>query len=278
MSLSSSVHAHETLNSAFTSEVAQDIQNNFAEKISSVSNSNNQDDSILSARDEKVMMKALYLGIEGPLSLAGVHISEQSFYSKVGGLLVKGAKFGAIPAAITIGFFRSADLIVGKTYATEMNFYLDQGNLKVSTYDLNTTNVGPIADLVVGYYVALCFGSCTGKEASGLYVDVNADVIYGAGANIYIEVGVDTSDFYQAKKDGKSYSLSNLYKTKTVYIGAGINIGEGWGYAMGFSKYTLKSDQLIVDLYALMNQQNFRTNVKSAFNDAHLFKSAPRLP
>ena len=182
-----------------------------------------------------------------------------------------------MPAAITIGFYRRADLVVGKTAATEMNFYLEQGKLKVSTYDLDTFNVGPIADATFGYYVALCFGACTGGDAVGTYVGVDPDVIFGVGGNIYVEVGVDTTDLYRAKKTGATYSMANLYQTKAVYIGAGIDFGLGGGYSMGFTRYSLTSDREIVDLYSIMNQPDFNANVKAAFAHARLFKSAPRL-
>ena len=278
LSFAGSANAREELSLEFKNELSEDIQNNFADKLSDASLSNHSNHASLSAKDQKAMFKALYAGIEGPLSLVGVRISEQSFYSKFGNLLVKGAQFGAMPSAITIGWFSRADLVVGKSYGTEMNFYLEKGKLKVSTYDLNTLNIGLTANVSVGYYLALCYGSCTGGDVNGSYIGVDADVVFGAGANIYIEVGVDTTDFYQARKIGQSYKMSELYKTKVVYLGVGVDIGVGASYSLGFSDYEMKSDLEIMDLYEAMSRPSYSTEVKSAFRQANLFKSGPRLP
>lgn len=256
-------------------EIAQDIQANFSSKMLEVAGNTDEDESVLSAKDQKVMLKALYAGVSGPLALAGVHISEQSFYSKVGKLLVKGAKLGVLPSAISIGFFKRADLIIGKSRGTEMNFYLEDGKLRVSTYDLKTLQVGLAASLEIGYYVALCFGSCTGGDANGTYIGLDADVIYGVGANIYVEVGVDTTDYYKAKKIGESYSVSDLYQAKAVYIGAGIEIGIGMGISMGFTEYQMTSDKMLIDLYDVMFKPTFKTDVKAAFDHANMFKTGP---
>ena len=275
--LSVPVQASEVLSEEFKSEIALDLQTNFAQKLQNAASMTTDEESVLSAKDQKIMLKALYTGVEGPLSMAGVHISESQFYSKVGKLLLAGAKYGVMPAAVTIGFFKRAELIVGKTFATELNFYLDQGILKVSTYDLNTLQVGLSASAKLGYYVALCYGACTGGDGKGAYVGVDADVVYGAGANIYIEVGVDTTDFYKARKLSQSYSMSELYEAKAVYIGAGIDVGVGVGFSMGFTNYDLKSDLEIIDLYAIMNKPDFGVRVRQAFNRARLFSAAPRL-
>jgi hypothetical protein len=272
----SNANALVAIDSQHKSEIAADIQNHFSEKVKEVV-SNSEDEPVLSAKDQKVMLKALYAGVSAPLSLAGVHIDEQGFYAKVGTLLVKGAELGVLPSAITIGFFNRADLIVGKSRGTEMNFYLEEGKLKVSSYDLKTLQVGIAASFQVGYYVALCFGSCTGGDAVGTYIGIDADIIFGVGANIYVEVGVDTTDYYKAKKIGQSYSTSELYEAKAVYIGAGFEFGLGMGLSMGFTEYTLMSDQVLIDLYSVMNQPTFKTDVKAAFKRANLFKSGPRL-
>ncbi len=277
MSVAVNAHARELLSPEHEIAIAQDIENNFSEKINEASISAIQNETILAAKDQKVMLKALYAGISGPLSLAGVNIDEHSFYSKVGGLLVKGSRFGVLPSAITIGYFKRADLMVGKSFGTEMNFYLEEGKLKVSTYDLRSLHVGVAANFKIGYYVALCFGSCTGGDAKGTYIGVDADLVYGAGAGVYIEVGVDTTDFYKAKKIGQSYSRGELYQTKVVYIGVGLDIGLGVGLSMGFTEYDLKSDRVIMDLYSEMKRPDFYQDVKAAFDRADLFKSAPRL-
>jgi hypothetical protein len=277
LSLSAPAQSSEALSDDLKNEISKDLQINFAQKIQDAASLNTEEESVLSAKDQKVMMKALYAGVEGPLSLAGVHISEPQFYSKVGKLLLAGAKYGVLPAAITIGFFKRAELIVGKTFATELNFYLDHGVLKVSTYDLNTLQVGLSASAKLGYYVALCYGACTGGDGKGAYVGIDADVVYGAGANIYIEVGVDTTDFYKARKIGQSYSMAELYEAKAVYIGAGIDVGVGVGFSMGFTDYDLKSDREIIDLYAIMDKLDFGARVRQSFNRARLFSTAPRL-
>ncbi len=272
-----SAHAREELTIEFKEEIAEDLQKNFAEKISDLAGTVEENESPLSAKDQKVILRALYAGIQGPLSLAGVQIGEQNFYSKVGGLLLQSSRYGLLPAAITIGWFKRADLVVGKTVGTEMNFYLDQGKLKVSTYDLKTLNVGISASAKIGYYVALCFGVCTGGDAEGTYVGVDADVIFGAGANVYVEVGVDTTDLYKAKKLGESYALSELYEARTIYIGAGIDLGVGGGFSMGFTNYNMTSDVEIMDLYSMVNQPQFGARVRANFDRLKLFKSAPRL-
>lgn len=253
--------------------ISQDLADNFAERMNDVMiSSEEEEDPILKPKDQKVIMKALYAGIAGPLSLSGIYITEKSFYQKVGKLLDAGAKYGAIPAAITVGFFRRADLIVGKTRGVEMNFYLDDGKLRVSTYDLNTLNVGLSANLKVGYYVALCFGACTGGDAQGTYIGVDADVVFGVGANIYIEVGVDTTDYRKAKIAGQDFKMSEFYEAKAVYIGAGIDIGFGGGVSFGFTDYNMTSDNEIIDLYSIMNRPDFSTKVKNAFDRDKIFQ------
>lgn len=269
-------HAAVSFAPQMKAEIAEDLQNNFSQKISQVVEESDEEP-VLSAKDQKVMLKALYAGVSGPLSLAGIHISEQGFYSKVGKLLVKSAEMGVLPSAISIGFFNRADLIVGRTRGTEMNFYLEEGKLKVSSYDLKTLQVGLSASLEIGYYVALCFGACTGGDANGTYIGLDADVIFGVGANIYVEVGVDTTDYYKAKKLGESYSVSELYEAKAVYIGAGFEVGIGAGISMAFTEYQMLSDKVLIDLYSVMNKPTFKADIKAAFNRANIFKSGPRL-
>lgn len=266
----------QVMSNEFKREVAHDIEANFAQKITSLASKDG--DAVLDFRDQKVMMRTLYAGISGPLALAGVQIDSKTFYSKVGSLLHKGAQHGVLPSAITIGWYGRLDLIIGKTRGTEMNFYLEKGKLRVSSYDLKTLNVGVAASAKIGYYVALCFGSCTGGDANGNYVGLDADLVYGLGASVYIEVGVDSTDYYKAKKEAEGYALSEMYDCKAIYIGVGMDMGLSLGFAAGFTDYRMTSDKEIIDLYSILDKPNFNLNVANAFMKADLFKNGPRLP
>jgi len=259
------------------SAIKEDLQQNFADRLTTASLTS-PDETVLSPRDERVMLKALYVGVEGPLSLAGVQINEQKFNREVGRVLMAASRYGVLPNAITIGYYSRAQLIVGKTTGAEFNFYLKDGKLRVSSYDLKALNVGVSAMLKVGFYVSLCFGSCTGGAVNGSYVGMDVDAIFGAGSNFYLEVGVDTTDAIDAFKNHKSYSFSDFYSGKAIYIGTGIDVGIGIGASAFYQSYTMTSDLVLADLYHMIDQPNFDRKMKFAFDRANLFRSAPRLP
>ena len=223
------------------------------------------------------MLKALYAGVEGPLSMAGVKIDEQKFNHQVGRILQASSRYGVLPSAITIGYYSRAQLIVGRTFGSEFNFYLNDGKLKVSTYDLKSINLGASGQLKVGFYVALCFGSCTGGDVNGSYLGVDADLIFGAGSGLYVEVGLDTTDTIKDFKAGRPISASQLYDAKAFYIGAGIDIGIGVGISGFYQSYEMTSDIVIADLDLMMDKPDFNKKMKFAFDRSKIFKSAPRL-
>jgi len=271
-----SAFAHGGLTPEVHDAIKQDLEKNFADRLTSASLTS-PDEQILSTRDERVMLKALYIGVEGPLALAGIQINEEKFNRQVGHVLTAASRYGVLPNAITIGYYSRAQLIVGKTSGAEFNFYLKDGKLRVSSYDLKALNVGISGMLKVGFYVSLCFGSCTGGAANGSYVGMDIDAIFGVGSNFYLEVGVDTTDVIDAFKNHKSYSFSELYSGRAIYIGTGIDIGIGMGTSAFFQSYEMTSDLVIADLYGMIDKPNFDRKLKYAFDRANLFKSAPRL-
>lgn len=256
--------------------ITVDIQNNFAEKITKLTGVEYEENA-LSPRDLAVMLKALYIGVKEPLKLAGVNVSEQQFNKKVGQLLNAASRYGIMPAAITFGYYARAQLGVGKTTGGESNFYLSNGKLKVSTYQLKSISVGG-PQLKAGYYVSLCFGACVGGDAYGSFLGLDVDVLFPTGESIYVEAGVDTTDALKAWKEGSPYSLKDLYGVKAIYIGAGIDIGFGAGLTGFYQTYELMNDIVLIDLYAMMNKPRFDERVKVAFERSKVFKSLPRLP
>ena len=258
------------------SAIKEDLQQNFADRLTTASLTS-PDEPVLSTRDERVMLKALYVGVEGPLSLAGIQINEAKFNSQVGRVLTAASRYGVLPNAITIGYYSRAQLLVGKTTGAEFNFYLKDGKLRVSSYELKALNVGVSAMLKVGFYVSLCFGSCTGGAVNGSYLGMDVDAIFGVGSNFYLEVGLDTTDVIDAFKNHKAYSFSELYAGKAIYLGTGIDIGIGIGTSVFLQSYEMTSDLVLADLYHMIDKPNFNQKMKFAFDRANLFKSAPHL-
>ena len=264
-------------------EIVNDLTQNFSERLQATSSSDSlvtdtQDASpAISARDQRVMLKALYAGVQAPLALAGIQIDEDGFNRYMARILLASAKFGVLPSAITFGYYGRIQLGIGATEGAEFNFYLEQGKLKVSSYDLKAINFGIEAMAKVGFYLALCFGSCTGGDVNGTYLGMDADVIFGAGASVFVEAGIDTTDLLKSRKTGDKYTLADLYNTKAFYIGTGMDVGIGMGASGMFQNYHMTSDVVIADLYSILEEPHFNEKMKFAFNRANLFRSVPLL-
>jgi len=229
----------------------------------------------LSARDMRVVTKAIYAGLEFPLALAGIQMDEQKFDRKVGKILLSAEKYGVMPSAITIGYYDRAQFIVGKTFGVESNFYLSDGKLRVSTYDLKAVNAGATLMFKAGFYIALCFGSCTGGPIDGTFVGSDADLA-GLGADLFIEVGTDTTELMEAVKNNRPYSFEELMAQKAFFIGTGFDMGLGEGISVYYQKYHLKSDIELADLYKMDQEPNFEQKMRILFEHADLFKMLPR--
>ena len=227
-------------------EIRADLNKNLYTRMYEAAATN--EDPPLSAETRAVMARGAYMLINGYLSPVGIHISEYSFTQKVEQILNKVAAMGLYPHAFTVGNIGHLKFGVGAAAGVEFNFYIEKGDLKLASYSIVGGQLGAAAKASDQFYFALCYGSCTGGEASGMYIGADFSADFGIGVDAYVEFGLDFTDAIKSWFRGKSYSMKDLYDSRVVYVGFGFDIGIGVGLSGNVLYYSEMFDKTLAHL------------------------------
>lgn len=208
------------------------------------------EDPPMTAETRKVLSKGAYLMVASALAPHGVYISEHAFTSKIEKILNKMASYGLYPHALTVGYMGRYQAVAGMSLGTQFNFFIDRGELKMSSYTMLGGQLGTAAQAKVQFYAALCFGACYGGEAAGWYVGADVSASLFAGMDVFFEFGIDMTDafkvaFLPASRAPKDFSLKDLYHAHAVYAGVGFDIGVGGGFTFDVIHYTLDFEKTL---------------------------------
>jgi hypothetical protein len=229
---------------AFMQEaVKADLQENTLARVYEAAS--HSDDPPMTAETRKVLSKGAYLMVASALSVHGIYLSEYAFTSKIEKLLDGMASLGLYPHALTVGYMGRYQAGIGMSLGTQFNFFIDKGELRMSSYSMFGGQIGAAAQAKVQFYAALCFGACYGGDAAGWYVGADASASLGAGVDGFFEFGVDTTDAFKqaftpaSKLEDHSYSIRDFYDAHAVYAGVGFDIGVGGGWTFDVIHYRL---------------------------------------
>ena len=216
-------------------EVRADLAAHLEERITQVSKNAELDalvpgavEPAMSAETQAVLLKGAFLSLK---AVAPFQIDEANFDRGMGSVLQFLAKYNAFPKAITVGALARKTMsfdgiAAGGSYGIEGNFYLKNGKLMMSNYRLTGAQLGVgIASSAVEYYAALCFGSCYGGDPDGWYLGFDGSIAGGLGVDLFLEVGVDVSDYFDSLLKGSPPDFKDLYEGKAIYVGFGMETG-----------------------------------------------------
>lgn len=215
--------------------IRQDLAQNTMARMYEAAGSTKEPPMTAATRDK--LAKGAYMLIASHLASQGVHLSERAFTQKVGKMLERMASFGLFPHAFTVGYMARYQVVGGMSLGSQFNFYLDNGELKLSSYTIYGGQVGTAAQAKIQFYAALCFGSCFGGDPNGWYVGTDVSASIGAGIDGFLEFGIDFTDMLHATLNGESYSLKDAWESKAVYAGVGFDIGVGGGWSLDVFHY-----------------------------------------
>lgn len=141
---------------------------------------------------------------------------------------------GIMPDAITIGFMGRCQYLIGGCLAEQINISKNKGKWQISAYTVMGVQAGFTEMLKYEIYIAACYGSCIGVNAEGLFIGLDGMFAYGVGGGMFVDIGVDVSDMFVPPF---VYTVSDLWKFRTVYAGWGLDIGQGNGFSLGAYYY-----------------------------------------
>lgn len=134
------------------------------------------------------------------------------------------------PDAVAVGVVVRCQLVLGVCLGEQINIGKEGKQFVISLYDFYSGQVGFAEYVAAEMYVAFCYGRCNDADAEGWYVSLDGSAAFGAGANVFIEVGSDVTT---------TTDLNSLMKSGVFYIGAGAMGGEGGGVSLGLMRYNL---------------------------------------
>jgi hypothetical protein len=199
----------------------------------------NSEDPPMSAETRRVLAKGAYRVMSSALAVHGIFISEYAFTAKVGKMLDRMASWGLFPQAFTVGYMARYQAGVGGSIGTQFNFYVEKGELKLSSYSMYGVQAGAAAQAKIQFYAGACFGSCFGGEPNGWYVGTDVSASIGAGIDGFLEFGIDFTDALHAITHGEKYTLQDMWESKAVYAGVGFDVGVGGGWALDIFHYRM---------------------------------------
>ncbi len=196
---------------------------------------------------QAVLAEGVYQLISAKIAGRGLHIDRDSFDKNFAGALQFISKLGAFPASIAVGGMASTQVGVGVQTGGEYDLFMSRGKLEATYYNIMGALLGYGAMDKIGFYAALCFGSCTGGSAKGLYVGLDGDLNAGLGLNFFFEIGLDLTDQILAWVHNTDYSMKDLYQSKAVYVGFGFDVGVGAAVSGNVLYYDAQSTTVLAD-------------------------------
>ena len=193
----------------------------------------------MSRETQTVILKGAFLSLK---AAAPFEVSEVDFNRGMAKVLDFLAEHDTFPQAITIGILQrytvGEGFVAGGSVGMEANFYLQKGKLMMTNYTLIGAQAGVgLSTAMSEYYAALCFGSCYGGDPNGWYLGFDGNIAGGLGAGFFFEVGVDVSDYFDSFVSNKSYTLKDMYDARAIYVGFGLELGVGGGFAGNLYRY-----------------------------------------
>jgi hypothetical protein len=223
--------------------VKQDLAENTLARVYEAAG--NTDEPPLSAETRQVLAKGAYMIIASNLAARGIYISEHAFTKKVGTILERMASLGLFPHAFTVGYMARYQVGLGMSLGSQFNFYIENGELKLSSYSLYGMQAGAAAQAKIQFYAALCFGACFGGDPNGWYVGTDVSASIGAGIDGFLEFGIDFTDMLKATVSGEGYSMKDMWESKAVYAGVGFDVGVGGGWSLDVFHYRMDFEKVL---------------------------------
>lgn len=223
--------------------VRQDLAENTLARMYEAAASTKEPPMTAETRDR--LTRGAYLLLSGHLAMQGIHVSERQFRAQIGTLLERMAAFGLFPHAFTVGYMARYQIVGGMSLGTQFNFYLDHGDLKMSSYTIYGGQVGTAAQAKIQFYASLCFGSCFGGDPNGWYVGTDVSGSIGAGIDGFLEFGIDFTDMLKATINGERYTLKDAWESKAVYAGVGFDLGVGGGWSLDVFHYRQDFEKIL---------------------------------
>lgn len=212
----------------------------------------------MSPETQAVLVSGIYSSILSSITTANAQLaktkakyrvpvpSKETIEKKIAEVLRWSASYGLFPTAFTAGVMGRAQLGAGANVGYQANFYFDQGDFKMSTYWMGGLQSGPEAQAKVQFYIAFCFGECFGGGSDGLYVGIDGMTGAGMGAGFFIEGGLDVTDLALSSFSREKYEIKELFSTKVIYAGFGLDVGVGAGISSNLLYYNLQNEKVLV--------------------------------
>ena len=190
---------------------------------------------------QRLLLKGAFIGLSAVIPKLRGH--EASFDRKLTQVLNWANDHYVIPAAITVGVLARKTLGYGPNAGinggVEANFYLSQGKLMSTTYELRGVQGGyglPVSD--VEFYIALCFGdSCYGGTPNGWYVGVDANLEAGFFLQYTLDAYTLKDAIHRARQGGRKLNRQDFKDAQTFSIGVGFDVGIDAEAGLGLYHY-----------------------------------------
>ncbi len=240
-------------------DIRADFAEHIDERIQEIStHSDEAHQHALSKGECDMLVKGIYLIIANTLQSKGLPVmSEQSFVRKINRTLAWFSSHGLIPGAITVGMNARTQFGVGAEVGLQFNFYLSNGELRMSGFHVYGAEAGFAEMSKVEFYASLCYGNCYGGPANGYYMGLDSSVGVLVGAGFFLEGGVDLTDAFEKWFQGEQYTLKELYESRAIYAGFGFDVGQGAGASLTLVRFHLSKDLLLAEPGKFLTPEGF---------------------